>query len=104
MSDLYRNYKSLRSLPENVASGVSNQLSAESTFTRFTQVINLLSLPYTPMSAQHTTIRAQAQAKKPRTETKQGQASGARLPADGRERMDKEIVKAVLASPLIVPW
>ena len=58
----------------------------------------------TPMSAMQSTIRAQAQAKKPKVDQKQGKDSRLRPPQDGRERMDKEIVKAVLASPLIVPW
>jgi len=43
-----------------------------------------------------------AQAKRSKIEHKLSQAI--RPPADGRDRMDKEIVKAVLASPLIVPW
>jgi hypothetical protein len=54
------------------------------------------------MSELQNTIRSQA--KKPKVDQKQGKDTGARPPQDGRERMDKEIVKAVLASPLIVPW
>ena len=55
------------------------------------------------MSAAPGTVSSiRAQAKKPKVERVASQAG--RPPADGRERMDKEIVKAVLASPLIVPW
>lgn len=46
------------------------------------------------------TIRAQA--KKAKVEKKVGK--DAPVPMDGREKMDREVVKAVLASPLITPW
>lgn len=48
------------------------------------------------------TIRAQA--KSARVQGKKINKDEAPAPVDGRERMDKEVVKAVLASPLITPW
>lgn len=48
------------------------------------------------------TIRDQVKRSKANGKTAEKDAASA--PADGRERMDKEVVKAVLASPLVTPW
>ncbi|KAK1926291.1 hypothetical protein DB88DRAFT_481348 [Papiliotrema laurentii] len=52
------------------------------------------------MAGEEGTIRAQA--KRAKAENRNGKEES--VPKDGRERMDREIVKAVLASPLVTPW
>lgn len=67
--------------------------------SRFQVWLRLVFSAFSALMAEGT-IRAQAKLAK--EAAKAGKDS--HVPADGRERMDKEIVKAVLASPLIVPW
>ena len=73
------------------------QLGPTGRFFKFAELFVTLGIMPSELTPQSGTVRAQARKDKAVIST--GVAAG-----QDRSRMDKEVVKAVLASPLTIPW